>query len=176
MLWVKFRQRDTAAAVEPHVADRHPCPARGRLERPERKSRPDEERADVRRVAGDGHARIVIVLRHIARIEPDVSRPPREDARFVVVACIDDDLPAQRRHGHRAHHQRMWRLSLHLLPAIDDFRPRCPRADRSSRARTRRATPSDARGQFGERRRRASQTPAPSTSHSQGSMMKSTSP
>src|SRR5678815_1586777 len=79
-------QRDTAAAIEAHVADRHPYPTLDRVDAPEGKSRPDEERADVRRLARNGHARIVSILRHIGEVESDVARLPREDAGLVTVS------------------------------------------------------------------------------------------
>ena len=60
-----------------------------------------------------------------------------------------------------------------LLPAFDDF-ARVPRAPRRSwRAHMHVASTNAPRAGAAERRRRASQTPAPSTIHSQGSMMNS---
>ena len=140
------------------------------------KARPHQERADVRCVACDRHSRISVVLRHRARIEPHVSRLPREGARLVTVACIDDDLPAQRRNRHGPDHQRLRWRSFGLVASDRRFRrvPRVP--TRSWRTHTPSQAPASRAPAPTERRRRASQTPAPRTIHSQGSMMNRTSP
>src|SRR4051812_37025697 len=93
---------DAGPADKTHVADRDAGSASDRLQRPEREPRPDEKRADVRRVARDGHSWIAVVLRHVGGIESHTAWLPRERPGLVAIARVDDHLTAQRRHGHRA--------------------------------------------------------------------------